>query len=165
VNRRAIIGLLVAGGAAATYGIFFMSSDEDEIRARCDELEVALTFPADRGNPAFFAIALKDKLRDVLAPGAQVIVPEAGEGALGLDALVGGAIQIAGQYRTAGVDLEDVRISILGDDTATVTCRGVATAFDHAGAPHRHERSVTMEVQKVDGEWRFSRITAVRPGE
>lgn len=142
-----------------------MSNDEDEIRALCDKLEAALTFPAERGNPAFFAIALKDKLKEVLAPNAQVVVPEAGDGALGLDAVVGGAIQIAGQYRTAGVDLEDVRISALSDESGTVTCRGVATAFDHAGAPQKHVRGVTMEVAKIDGDWRFTRITAVRSGE
>ena len=161
MNRRVVIGLLVAGAAAATYGIFFMSSDEDEIRALCGRLEAALTFPADRGNPAFFALALKDKLKDVLAPGATVVVPEAGEGPLGLEAMVGGAMQVAGQYRSAGVDLENLRIAIAAD-TATVDAKGVATAFDHGGAMQRHERDVRLEVQKIDGDWRFIRITALR---
>jgi hypothetical protein len=165
VNRRVVIGLLAAGAAAATYGIFFMSSDEDEIRELCERLEAALTFPAERGNPAFFALALRDKLKEVLAPNAQLIVPEAGEGALGLDAAVGGAMQIAGGFKSAGVDLENIRISISSKTSASVTCRAVATAFDHAGAPQRHERDVTMEVEKIDGEWRFTRITAVRTGE
>ena len=160
-----MIGLLCAGTAAATYGIFFMSNDEDEIRKLCADLEAALTFPADRGNPAFFALSLRDKLKKIVAPNAQLIVPEAGEGALALDAAVGGAMQIAGGFQTAGVDLEDVQIQITSKSSATVSCRAVATAFDHAGGPQRHERSVTMDVEKIDGDWRFTRITAIRAGQ
>ncbi len=161
MDRRVVIGLLVAGAAAASYGIFFMSNDEDEIRELCAKLEAALTFPADRGNPAFFALALKEKLSEVLAPGATVVVPEAGEGPLGLEAMVGGAMQIAGQYTSAGVDLDDLRISIMGD-SATVDAKGIATAFQGGGAPQRHERDVRLEVQKIDGDWQFTRVTATR---
>jgi ketosteroid isomerase-like protein len=156
-----LIGLGAAGVAAVTFGVFFMSSDEDEIRALCDKLEAALTFPAERGNPAFFALALKEKLSEVLAPNAQMIVPEAGEGSLGIQAVVGGAMRIAESYKSAGVELEDLKITINGS-LATVEGRAVATAFEHGGAPQRHERRVSMEVEKIDGDWRFTRITATR---
>lgn len=150
--------------AAVTFGVFFMSNDEDEIRALCERLEAALTFPAERGNPAFFALGLKEKLSAVLAPNAQVIVPEAGEGPLGIQAVVGGAMKIAGNFKSAGVDLEDLTITIDGS-RATVEGRAVATAFEHGGGPRRHERRVRMEVDKIDGDWRFTRITATRTAE
>jgi hypothetical protein len=156
-----VIGLGVAGAAAVAFGVFFMSSDEDEIRELCERLEAALTFPADRGNPAFFAINMKDKLGELFAPGAQVVVPEAGQGPMGLETLVGGAMQIAGQYRSAGVELEDLKIVVTGDQ-ATVDCRAVATAFEFGGAAQRHERRARMDVVKVDGDWRFAQITATR---
>ena len=149
------------GVAAVTFGMFFMSSDEDEIRALCNKLEAALTFPAERGNPAFFALALKEKLGEVMAPNAQVVVPEAGEGPLGIQAVVGGAMRIGESYKSAGVELEDLKITINGSQ-ATVEGRAVATAFEHGGGPQRHERRVRMEVEKIDGDWRFTRITATR---
>ncbi|NUO51751.1 MAG: SnoaL-like domain-containing protein [Polyangiaceae bacterium] len=161
MDRRLLIGLGVCGAAAVTFGVFFMSSDEDEIRALCDKLEAALTFPAERGNPAFFALSLKEKLGEVLAPNAQVVVPEAGEGPLGIQAVVGGAMQIAGNFKSAGVELEDLEITINGSQ-ATVEGRAVATAFEYGGGPQRHERRVRMEVDKIDGDWRFTRITATR---
>lgn len=160
-----MIGLGAAGVVAISFGVFFMSSDEDEIRALCERLELALTFPADRGNPAFFALAFKEKLADVLAPNAEVVVPEAGEGALGIQALVGGAMQVAGNYQSAAVDLEDLKISIVSDTQAAVEGRAVATALEHTGGPpRRHERRVRMDVEKIDGRWRFTRITASREG-
>ncbi len=154
-----MIGLLVGGVGAVTYGLFFMSSDEEEIRELCARLEAALTF-SDGANPAFLAIEIKDRLKDVFGPGATIVVPEAGAGPLQVPELVAGAVQFAGRYKSAVVDLDDVRISGLTDSAATVDCRAVATGFDFAGAPRRHERQVRMDVAKVDGDWRIMRVVA-----
>jgi hypothetical protein len=165
MRRRVLFGLLALGLLAVLYALFFMSSDEDEIREKCAALESAVSFPAERPNPALFAIEMKSKLREVLHPQVVTQIPEIGEGLTGLDPLLAGATRIAGNYQSVSVDLEGLTIEGLTDRQATVTARAVATAFPYGGGPDRHERRVRLELEKVDGEWLIVRIEARREQE
>ena len=163
-RRRLLFGVLALGILVTGYAVFFMSSEEDRIHEACDKLEEALRMPPDRGNAAFFALSLKAKLAELLTKDATFVVPESGQGALRLDAIVGGAMRLGEGVQTADVRLESRTIESLTDTSATVTAKAVVTALRGRG-PERHERPARLELVKVDGDWRFAQVVAERPTE
>jgi hypothetical protein len=147
------LGLLVAGGA-----YFLISDDEDEIRELLAEAANASSLPADRGNPAFFALGMKSRLGDVLAPGAKVHAPELGDGGAGLEELVGAAMQYGEAYRSASVRFDDVHFARLEDRAASVNATVELSAIGAAGDARRDRRTAQIEVTKIDGKWKIASV-------
>ena len=140
-------GLLLVGGA-----LFFMDSDEDEIRALLAELARAVSLPENRGNAAFFALGMKGKLDDLLAVFG---VPDDR-----LGEIVGAAMRYGETYRTVDVTFIDVKFRRLEKSSASVETRVALTAVGGQGQPHRQQRVVEVEVTKASGDWRVATIDA-----
>ena len=148
-----VLGLFVAGGA-----YFFISSDEDEIRALLARAAKAVSLPADRGNPAFFALGMKSELKAVLAPGARVSAPELGEKGASVDDLVGAAMQYGEAYRSTNVGFAKVTFTRLEKTSATIDAEVTLEAVGGAGDVRRDRRHAKIEVTKADGDWKIASV-------
>jgi hypothetical protein len=163
MDRRVFIAGGLAGLALMAGALFFMDSDEDEIRELLAKLAEAASLPENRGNPAFFALGMKSKLGEILAPGARLTAPELESGA-GLDEIVGAAMQYGEAYRRVDVTFLEVRFVRLEKSSASVETKIALTAIDGQGAPRRQTRAVKVEVTKASGDWKVAAIDAGPPG-
>ena len=124
MRRNLLILVTILGLFGIVYGVFFYKNDEARIRERIDGIAEAGSF-SEGTNPAMFGLNLKAGLKEALAPGATVDAAELGGGSLGPDEVVGAGARLAGQYRSAKINVVDLKIRVTGD-SATANGRVVA---------------------------------------
>jgi len=158
MDRRIFLGVGALGLGVAGTAYFLISSDEDEIRALLTRAARAVSLPAERGNPAFFALGMKGELKEILAPGARVTAPELGERGASVDDLVGAAMQYGEAYRSTSVGFASVSFTRLEKQSATIDAEVTLEAVGGAGDVRRDRRHATIEVTKADGDWKIASV-------
>ena len=158
--RRWLPHIGVAFGLSlAGYALFFGSTDEDKIRALLDDLEVAVQVNESETNLIIRGSRIKKAFSTIFTKDITFQIPDLNSGGGKRKELVMLAAQAPRLYRTAVVDLDGLNIKI--DQSASS-----ATAFGDAnligvrqgGQSERDQRTVSLRLDKIDGDWRIIRM-------
>jgi hypothetical protein len=150
---------VAVGATLVAYALFFGKTEEERIRQRLHQLEDAVAVDGAE-NPMLRAARLRKDFADLIAQNVTVAIPELGASEGGRAHLVEVAAGAAGQWRTARVDLGGLAIRI--DETKDhAVCVGDAklTATSGAGEPERDVRTVSLRLDKLEGQWRVVDIS------
>ncbi|NUP05224.1 MAG: SnoaL-like domain-containing protein [Polyangiaceae bacterium] len=162
MNRRAVLAIGAAAAVAAGYRIFVWKSDEEKIAALIDALAEALSRPEGE-NPALYGGRVKKGLEKALAPGAVIDAQELGGEQTDVDDVVAVAVQFAGIYRRATVHFPEPKVTVKSD-RATLTGYIDVSADEEGGGSRKERRPITMELARLDGDWRIRRVSVAGPG-
>ncbi len=153
--RRWLPLVAVAFGALLVLGaVFFGKTEEERVRQRLHQLEDAVAVDGSE-NPLLRAARLRKDFADLVAQNVAVAIPELGAGEGGRAHLVEVAAGAANEWRTARVDLGALTIR-LDEAKEHAVCVGDAklTATRAGGEPERDVRTVSLRLDKLDGQWR-----------
>jgi phosphoribosylformylglycinamidine synthase len=157
---------VVLGLTIAIYALFFAESDEDKIRARLDQLEDAIRVTADDTNVLVRTAHVKKEFSEIFVKEVSIEISELTDVRAGRDelvALAGNAPQI---YRTASVDLDGLTINIDESKTSALAYGDVTLlATLQSGEVKRDTRTVSMRIDKIDGEWVIVALGVSFPGD
>jgi phosphoribosylformylglycinamidine synthase len=150
---------VVLGIAIAVYALLLGSTDEDRIRDLLDRLEDAVQVHDGTSNFIIRGSRVRKAFSTIFVKDVRFRVPDLRSDGQSRRALVGLAAQAPRLYRTAIVDLGGLDIKV--DATATS-----ATAFGDAsligvrqgGQAERDQRSVSLRLDKIDGDWRIVKV-------
>ena len=161
MRRNLIIALGALTLAITVWLVFFRSSDEDLVRRAVARAAKAVeVVPGE--NPVLRATRVRSELLEVLAPEVAATIPELTDVGKGRDPLIGVAIAAAQLWEQAEVGTSSTRIALseVGgvpvadvDLTATLNAR-------RAGQPERDLRKVRFHLEKREGAWRITEVTA-----
>ncbi|MBW2455341.1 MAG: hypothetical protein JRI68_12555 [Deltaproteobacteria bacterium] len=145
---------IVAGLCLAIYALFFGSSDEDEIRELLERLEEAVAVREGNTNILVRAAHVKKEFSEIFIKEVTFQIPELSRSPKGRQELAGLAANAPRLWATATVDLGGLSVEV---DDAGVS--GVAygkatlTATRLGGQLERDDRTVSLRLDKVDGDW------------
>ncbi len=156
---------IVAGLCLAIYALFFSSSDEDEIRDLLDQLEGAIAVRAGNTNIVVRAAHVKKQFSEIFIKDVSFRIPELTQAPSGRRELVGLAANAPQLYRTASVDLSGLTVEV--DDAAVSAVaygKATLTASRHSGELERDDRTVSLRLDKIEGDWRIVGVSVSTKG-
>jgi phosphoribosylformylglycinamidine synthase len=156
---------IVAGVAIATYGLFFSDSEEDEIRELLDDLEEAVAVREDEKNLLLRAARVKGDFAEIFDKDVHFEIPEMTETVSGRPALVELAAAAPQLWRTAVVDLDGLAIEVdQGKTSAVASGDATLVATRHSGELERDKRTVSLRIDKIEGDWRIVSLSVSPKG-
>lgn len=162
MKRWVAIGGIVVGMGLVGYALFARDTDQELIRARLDQLTMAVRL--DKGEDALARGArVRRALDEVLTRNVVVRIadlPTPGQGRAGLFGL---AMQAGQRYQTAHVELSHTSIRLdTHKTTASVQSDATLTATDSGGLHQQHRHASFRFTRGSDG-WRISSIEVSAP--
>jgi hypothetical protein len=156
---------LAAGLGIATYGFFFAGSEEDKVRAVLDQLEDAVAVKEDEKNLLLRAAHVKGEFSEIFDKDVHFEVPELTETVSGRASLVELAAAAPQMWRTATVDLDGLAIEIDEAKTSAVASGDATlTATRQSGDLERDRRTVSLRLDKIEGDWRIVSLSVSPKG-
>lgn len=160
VRRWFPLGVVVVAVVVAVYALFFMSSEEEQIRGRLDQLAEAVRIEEGELNPLVRQGRVREELEDLFTKGASASVAELEDDLQGRDAIISAAIQLAVVYQSAHVSFGDVKVRIdAGGKAAKVSAVARVTGASHGQPSQREKRRVAFQLEKGEGGWRIASAT------
>jgi hypothetical protein len=164
--KRAIgIGGILAGLGLIGYALLAGESDEEQIRARLEQLEESVALDSEAQNVAVRALQLRGQFNEIFEPDVRARIPELGSTRHGREELATLAARSSSYFQSLDLQFEDLDIRI--DDSsrqARVDSVALLTATRRGQAePRRDERTVRFDF--FNHEEHGWRITAVRVDE
>jgi len=155
------MGVVAGLGAAAAvaYFVFFVRSDEHEIRRAIARLAGAVEIHGD-ADVATRATRLRNELRAVVAEDVRVTIQDLPRVAQGRDEIAEAAEEAELAFSTADIDVRDVDVQV--DEAHVAAKAGIRAALrakSRTGEAQRDERDVDLLLRKDDGAWRITSIT------
>ena len=151
------MGGVGAGVALVLYALLSRESDEEKIRRRLDELELAVQVDAEAENPVFRATRLNDRFGELFDEKVRVSIPELTSSRSGRKDLVALATRSGAWFRTLEVDFKSISVQT-GNVGANVSTTATLTTSRAGGNMQRDERKVDFTFTKADGDWRIDSI-------
>jgi len=151
---------IALGVCIAIYALFFGSSDEDEIRELLEQLEDAVAVKEAGGNIVVRAAHIKKEFAEIFIKEVSFSIPEltrTPKGRVELAKLAANAPQL---WATANVDLGGLTIEV-DDQGVSGVAHGQATltATRHNGQLERDDRTVSLRLDKIEGDWRIVNVS------
>lgn len=158
--------LIAASIVLGLYAFFLRPSDEDLIRARLDQIAVAVRIDESELNPIIRHGRVKEAFREVFTKDVLARVPELSTSVRSRDDLVVAATQLQGAYASAEVRFGDVDIRVdEARNAARVTAVATLAGARNGEVQRSDERKVALELDKVDGDWKVVSVTVWPPEE
>ncbi len=151
---------IVLGISIAVYALFFSDSEEDLIRARLEQLEVATKVKSSGGNLVIRAARVRKAFSEIFIKDVSFQIPELSSIGSGRNKLVALAANAPRRYQSAAIDLDGLEIKIDEPQTSAIAF-GEATlsATRRGGQLERDTRTVSLRLDKIDGEWRIVSVS------
>ena len=155
ISRRHWIGAAIALWLAFVVWLLASDSDEEKIRARLDDLALAVSSRNDE-NLAFRRLRLKSDFEEMLTTDVRLSVPELPltTGRQELARLAGTAPRFFGEL---DISIGSTEISI-DEATDVATAVSEVTVSGNSGEFRRDTRKVTFTLKEDGGDWLVSRI-------
>ena len=154
-----LLGLVLAG-----YALFFNDSDEDRIRAKLQEFEVAVSMDEAERNILFRLARVKKAFAEIFVKKVTYDLPELQAKERGRTKLATLAASAPRLYRTMRVDLSGLSIKLdASASSAAAYGKALLSGERLSGQPQRDSRTVSLRFDKVDGKWRIVAVTASPP--
>lgn len=156
------IGILIGLGLVV-YALFFAEDDADRIRERLEQLEAAVEVKPQE-NVVIRAARVRKELVEIFVKDVHFEIPELLENQSGRKELIGVASSAPQQFRAARIDTDGLRIDI-DDAGESAVCTGNVTlaGVRQSGEPARDERTVSIRLDEIEGEWRIVSFTVSMP--
>ena len=153
LSRRTLLYAGVGLWAAFVAWLLLSDSNEEKIRARLDDLAIAVGWAQDE-NLAFRALRLKSHFAEALDPNVRFSAPElpATTGSHALTQLAASAPRFFGELDVS-IGATDVDVN-----EAEATATSEVTLTGNSGDFTRDTRRVQFTLRASGGEWRVSRI-------
>jgi hypothetical protein len=156
---------IVAGVCLALYALFFSLSDEDEIRDLLEQLEDAIAVRDGNTNIVVRAAHVRNQFSEIFIKDVSFRIPELTQAPSGRKELVGLAANAPRIYRTVSVNLSGLSVKV--DDAAISAVafgQATLTASRHSGQLERDDRTVSLRLDKIEGEWRIVGVSVSTKG-
>jgi hypothetical protein len=158
------LGILL-GVSIAVYALFFSQSEEDRIRELLEKLEEAVAVSPDDTNVVVRAARVRSLFGEIFDKDVRYQIPELEAVSRGRAELAGVAAKAPELWRSATVDLDGLAITV---DQAAMGAVAVGpaslNATRHNGTVEIDTRTVSLTLEKVEGEWRVVHMS-VSAGE
>jgi hypothetical protein len=150
--------------AVLVYALFFRASDEDRIRQKLAALEVAMKSGASQSEAAARPLRIQKAFASIFTPRVRADIPGVEAGDTSREELAALASSTAAQVNGLDVAFNQVHLEIDAralppradvDALATVTGTTPGEAMNR-----RSVYQVTLHLEKIEGEWRVSRVAA-----
>jgi hypothetical protein len=146
---------VMLGVCIVVYALFFSSTDEDLIREKLEQLELAIKVSPAETNIVIRGARVKAAFVEIFVKEVSYQIPELRNASRsGRTALAGLAANAPRLWREATVDLDPLTITV--DDSginAVAFGDATLTATRHGGALERDSRTVSLRFDKIDGDW------------
>lgn len=151
---------IALGLAIAIYALFFSESDEDEIRALLERLEVAARVSSDDTNLVVRAARIKGEFAEIFTKEVTFDIPELSSMNAGRAELTGLAAKAPQLWQTATIDLDDLNIAVNDEALGAVAVgNAVLDATRLNGQLERDDRKVSISLEKIEGKWQIVAVT------
>lgn len=154
-SRLALLALLAVGLGLVGWALFARETDEEAIRRRLEVIAGAVAILPEEGVVPR-ALRVKEGLEESIAKDATIAVPELRE-RLDRETLIGAAVQAGQRWSSGRVSYRGLSIEKRGDGQAHVSATAVLDGTSGA-EPRSDERSVSIDLRRVDGEWVVTRL-------
>lgn len=163
--RTLSLGAILVGLGLLGYMLLASETDEERIREQLDLLASAVSIRPDE-NLVFRKLRLDRQFTDLFADAVRFRVDELSRRISDRKQLaaLGGQVQV--YFRTGDVSWRGVSIAVHEPtSTADVDATAVLAATRARSALSREERRVTLEFEKLDGDWKIVRGSVARAVE
>ncbi len=151
------------GLALVVYSVFFGKNEEDRIRQRLHQLEEAVAVDGEE-NPVLRAARVRKELGEIFTQDVTLAIPELDASEGGRAALVDLATAAPQQYQRAHVDLDGLRIRLdEPKEHAVAVGDAKLSGARQDGQPEQDVRTVSLRLDKIDGEWRIVNVSVSTP--
>jgi hypothetical protein len=145
---------VVLGVAIFVYAVFFGTTEEEEVREQLAKLAAAVEVKEGESNPVMRAARLREAFDGLLVKEVTIRIPELTGAVSGRRDVVTAATQAAALWRWATIDVSGLAVAIDEAETsAHVTGDVELKAVRHSGDPERDQRSVSIRLDQIDGDW------------
>ena len=152
----AIAGLVVAL-ALVGYALLAPRSDDEQIRARLEELAQLVSYQKGDAQEVARGLELQRGIHDLFTKDSLTRIPDLSSPELDRAGVVELALGSIRGYDLIDLGFAQIRVRLAGDELASSECDATLALGQH-GALDRDTRPVTIAWRKIDGEWRIQTL-------
>jgi hypothetical protein len=157
---------IVFGLALVAYALFFRQTEEEIVRERLHELEDAVALSGPGENQVLRAARLRKSFADLFTQEVVVAIPELSGASTGRAELIELAAAAPLQYKSARIDLANLKITLDPTKTHAVAVGDAKLIGERVdGAREQDSRTVSLSFDKIGSVWRIVNVSASPPKE
>jgi SnoaL-like domain len=164
MKTKLYLALASIFAAVLVYALFFRASDEDRIRQKLAALEVAMKSGTSEAEAAMRPLRIQKAFASIFTPRVRADIPGVEAGDTPREELAALASSTAAQVSGLDVAFNQVHLEIdarAQPPRADVDALATVTGTTNGDVMKRRSiYQVTLHLEKLEGEWRISRVAA-----
>ena len=155
---------IALGASLVVYALFFAKTEQEQIRSRLQELSASVRRKDARESDAVRSARLRKDFGELFAKDVTLAVPELGSATQGRSALIEFAASAPQEFAELDLSLDALRVQLdESKEHAIAIGQAQLSATRREGTREKETRTVSLRLDKRNGEWRIVDVSVAGP--